>query len=162
MQVADTAASAVAEGRQPSLEAIGESPPAPGPDDTEEQKPVVKPPRHLEPDKKLTARVEAQRKALNAAGTTPAEQVLLDLVCGELALFTILEDAQTQLALRVLQLVESPRLCLTLAKALREVGLVNTAVSRRIREALQAAASLRAQRRFLRDAGGLDDDQGHA
>ena len=114
----------------------------------------------LVPDAKLDAQAE-QRRALLAAmapDAAPDERVLLELAGDELKLFDVLRDAQLQAALRVVVLVDNPTMALALTKALKNTADVANSVARRVRESLQAASALRAQRRLTRDSGGLHGD----
>lgn len=103
-------------------------------------KPESRAARHLDLPVEHRAKSELSRQKLLDECAAPDEQVLSQLAADELVLAGLLQDAQQQLALRVLHLGDNPKLALTLAKTLREVSQVSSAVSRRVRETLLAAS----------------------
>ncbi len=82
-------------------------------------------------------------------GAGADEQILFDLVAGELPIIAALEEAQAQLVVRVALASDSPKVMVMLARALKDVVTVANSLSRRVEGTLTAAAGLRAQRRFL-------------
>jgi hypothetical protein len=86
--------------------------------------------------------------ALEVGGSTPDERFLSAVAAHELALAESLAKAQVGLAGRVCALLDNTKVATQLARALAEVTACRNASTRRAEEVLQAAGTLRAQRRL--------------
>lgn len=93
-------------------------------------------------DELLTALVASLRP-------TQDERLLLHLAAHEMPIIAQLERMQLKLAQVLEDSLHDPRLALSLAKTFREISYLSGAAQRRVREALDTAATLRARRRFL-------------
>lgn len=107
--------------------------------------------RRLPIDEKLVSRGDAAQRALDEVcpGGAADERILHELVAKQLPIALMLHDLEEQLATRMLNLMDDPRLALAIAKVLRETAVMASAMSKRVQATLSTAASLRAQRRFL-------------
>lgn len=80
---------------------------------------------------------------------TPPEQTLLKLAAGTTAVAESLQRSQLQLAERLERLVDAPQLLVAVAKGMAETTRIHGATTRNASELLQAAGTLRAQRRLV-------------
>jgi hypothetical protein len=122
----------------------GESPPAP-------------PPPEPAPMAPLNAQLvryaqQVERDLVAAASAPPDEALLAKLAGGEISTALELQDLQSQIARRLVILIDHPDQMMVLARVLRELGVVLSSATRRVQTTLATSASLRAQRRFLRSA----------
>jgi hypothetical protein len=97
-------------------------------------------------------RVDAlTRELLAAAPDAPSDEVmLLRTAATTSAVSEVLSRAQLQLASRLEQFVDNPKLLLTLARALREVTAIQSASAKSFQQLLEAAGTMRAQRAIVR------------
>jgi hypothetical protein len=96
-------------------------------------------------------RAEAALQGLltDAPEATAAEKSLLRLAAATACVVEKLDDVQAQLAVRLELLVDNPGTLLTVARALREVTRVHMSNAKTTTELLQAAGTLRSQRRLM-------------
>jgi hypothetical protein len=96
------------------------------------------------------ARTAALEKELleERPGATRAERLLVHLAAHDGALSERIADAELQLCERLTALVDNPGVGLSLARALQRTIACREACARRLRDLLQAAAVLRAQRKL--------------
>lgn len=108
--------------------------------------------RRLAIDPHVSGRGTAARQALDESSPDAAadERILHELVAKQLPIALMLHDIEEQLAMRILNLMDDPRLALAIAKVLHETSILASATTKRIQSTLSTAASLRAQRRFLK------------
>jgi hypothetical protein len=97
------------------------------------------------------ARAELLEMSPDAAAD---ERVLVNMAANAFSTIITLTEVEEQLVGRMQHVVDSPHLMRALAGALRDVVASQNAISRRVRDSLSAAASLRVQRRFLEPRGG--------
>lgn len=107
--------------------------------------------RRVPIDRELTTRGEEARRALDEVCPAAAadERILHELVAKQLPIALMLHDLEEQLVGRMLTVMDNPQLVLAVAKILRETCTMSSVMTKRIQSILAAAASLRAQRRFL-------------
>jgi hypothetical protein len=108
----------------------------------------------------LTRRVEEARQALAQASPHifVEEALLHQLVVGEFELFTLLEEVQQRLGLKLLGLTSDPKAAHAIARVLRDVVATNSMVARRVQDALAVGVSIRAQLTMLRAHRGGSDE----
>lgn len=102
--------------------------------------------------KEHAQRVDVLTKELLSVSTdAPADEtMLLRTAATTSAVSEILGRAQLQLATRVEQLLDQPKLLVAVARSLKEVTAVQAASTRSFQELLEAAATMRAQRSIAR------------
>ena len=102
-------------------------------------------------EKTFVERGRQVRAALLAASPEAAadETLLVDLVARQVPIYSALEEAQLQLALRLTMSANAPTAALALARVMKEITHLSGAIQKRIEGSLATAAGLRAQRRFL-------------
>jgi hypothetical protein len=87
-----------------------------------------------------------------ASGRDPSEvgeEILHELVAGELSIALALQDIEAAMAALVAKAVTDPKLSLAVARSFAEAVALSGAIRRRMEGSLGAAASLRAQRMLL-------------
>lgn len=106
-------------------------------------------------DEELAARGADAWRALDATSPDAAadERILHELAAKQFPLALLLHELEAQLATRMVLVMDDPRLALALAKVLEQTVSMASAMSRRVQATLSTAASLRAQRRFLKIHG---------
>jgi len=85
------------------------------------------------------------------------EAILLNLAAEEVELVAQLRTLERRLVKRVDSVMYDAKAALAVARVLREVAAVDSAVTRKIKEALVGASLLRARRRFI-EQGGYPDE----
>ena len=95
-------------------------------------------------------RGRAARAALDQASPDAGagEALLHELVGHETAIALAVLDAQSEVATRLGFFLDDPKKLMMLAKALKELTAISSAIGRRVEGALVTASSLRAQRRL--------------
>jgi hypothetical protein len=105
------------------------------------------------PDRSIAEGIRVAQAFKEQGGADVAEQILEQLVSGEVPVALELENIEGALVALLQRTVVEPHLFLKVAESFRETVATSAAIRRRIQNSLSAAAGLRAQRRMLNGVG---------